>query len=192
LTFLHDYAINSSNMAHEKYPGFSESEPQEVLVPMGAWAKGQGNIILETDGLSTCVGVAIHDARNKVGHLMHVSGPHSASFEEVTDFLGSVTSSTTNVAGLKVWVRGAGRVSGEFVDKEDQVETQRDRAYILSELARIGIQEENLDAQWHQSDEIIDVSLNCQTGEFTGRLSYAEPQDGDYSDYDELPPYPYF
>ncbi len=141
-----------------------------VVVATSHWESGDSDTLLDTRGLTWCVGIAIHDSRSRIGHLLHSVGPKTEE-SMVNEFFNSALTLTDDPKNLSAWVRGnhtLGHASGE----RDKL-VRMGRAFVESSIADAGILDPNVDIRW--GDNSIDMVLDCSNGRLLeGHTVYTE------------------
>lgn len=127
-----------------------------TIVPTSHWEPGDPGTLLDTRGLTWCTGIAVHDSKTKIGHLLHSVGPKTEE-SMVYDFFNSVLVQTDDPENLHAWVRGNHALS----ISQNKV-AQVGRAFVKSCISNAGIPDSNVDVRW--GDNGIDMVLDCSSG----------------------------
>ena len=61
------------------------SSPRETIVKVADWAAGQGDAVLVTLGLGSCVAIMLHDPRACAGAMAHILLPSTSLARDVTN-----------------------------------------------------------------------------------------------------------
>ncbi|MDB5181874.1 MAG: hypothetical protein JWP13_637 [Candidatus Saccharibacteria bacterium] len=161
-------------ISHNASPGQPEQGPsQPINVGMQGWEKTTAESpIIQTHGLGPCIGIAIYNPADKVGHLAHIATP-GAEQQTIADFLSSATDNGAAAQNLQVWVRG-GQVNRQNAGSE--FIGLFGRQSLVEGLTAAGISAEQMNVEWDENpveSQGTRMKLDATTGEFQSLVAPA-------------------
>lgn len=133
------------------------------LIDQGEWHKGQGETVLGTRALGACTGIATFSRTTKTGHLLHE--PLVASTGDLDNFFASVVEGAGDPKKIKVWVRG-GSFESSLDDTGYNRRVEEARQMVIDKISELGLAKRQIDIEWAEENEIIDISIDCHNGKF--------------------------
>jgi len=135
-----------------------------VEVLPGKWEIGQASDVLYTRGVGACLGIAVYDTANAIGHMAHVFSTDGSQRAVLGPFIDSINLHAADPASLIGWVAGASSEANvaESRDPDTLLRTQA-----LSRLGSLGLSPENLHVDWNDDESLLlAMSLDCASGAY--------------------------
>lgn len=135
----------------------------EVKVGWGEARTASNEAMLTTEGLATCIGIAIYDPNSSTGYLAHVFAGLDNHFETAVPMVHEAAARASDITQLSAWVRGGTLTPGYEYDVELIL-----RAQTVKLLGSVGIKGKRVDVIWNEIPSLaVHMSLACENGEMT-------------------------